>query len=95
MTKNIIKGKIIVEFDFEGLEVPESFNWNEIDEAVKDAFKRNDCIDFDSAVIKEINYAPFDEWEDIEEEDEEPDEEWEKASLQYDAWKCGDYDEKD
>lgn len=94
MNKNIIKGKIIVEYDFNGIEVPESFNWNEIDEAVKDAFNNDNGIDWESGVIKEINYAPFTEWEGIEDDEPREMDDWDYADMQYDAWKNGDYNEQ-
>lgn len=91
--KSIVKGKIIVEYNFEGIEVPESFNWNEIDEAVRDAFKYDTGIDWDSGVIKEINYAPENEWGFIEDDEPREMDDWDYADMQYDAWKNGDYDE--
>ena len=92
MKKMIVKAKVLLEYDVE-VEVPEYFNFNEIDEAIKEGLK-NDLIyptqiDWDKFNVKEINYDKYGkDFIELEDEQEPNKSDWE-ANYYYDCMKEG------
>lgn len=82
-----IKAKVVSIGTYE-FEIPDNFNDNEIKEYIKD---NADMLDWEDIKTEDIDYSI--EEDNIRDEDEYIDENWERASMEYDAWKCGDYDE--
>lgn len=82
-----IKAKVVNIGTYE-FEIPDSFNDDEIKEYIKD---NADMLDWEDIKTDDIDYSI--EEDNIRDEDEYINENWERASIEYDAWKCGDYDE--
>lgn len=80
MGKIKVKGKVTIEYQFKDVIVPDNFNYNEIDEAIIEAIKKEDVVDWDNYTIEEIIYDPIIDMEEmILEEDksgQDRDEEW-------------------
>lgn len=69
-------------------ELPDNFNDNEVKEYIKD---NADKLEWKDVETDDVDYEILDDH--IIDEDEYINKDWERASIEYDAWKCGDYDE--